>query len=70
MKEYNYPSYISHKLEHERHNKKIAEYTVQLKEGIKSLDLEFLKSFKNWFTNHFDINDKKLSEFLYSKGIR
>jgi len=69
MKEYDYPGYISHKLEHDRFVKKITEFGKSVKTNEAKMNLEMLKSFKKWFFNHMDLNDRRLGEYLIEKGI-
>ncbi|MFA3782990.1 bacteriohemerythrin [Melioribacteraceae bacterium 4301-Me] len=70
MKTYNYPGYISHKLEHDRIYNKIVSASNKNKSGEEPLLLENLDLLKRWFFNHLDINDKKLGAHLIQKGIK
>lgn len=69
MKEYDYPGYISHKLEHDRFVKKITNFSNSVKTNEDKMNLEMLKSLKKWFFNHLELNDRKLGEYLNEKGI-
>lgn len=69
MKEYKYVNFFSHKLEHDRFFSKVKSYITEVDQGKIKLDLEFLKSAKRWFFNHFALNDKKCAEFLLSQGV-
>lgn len=69
MKGNNFPGYISHKLEHDRYIAQINKITDKYKDGERILDLEQFDSFKKWFFNHLDFNDKKCGEYLNSVGI-
>ncbi|MDZ7765345.1 MAG: hemerythrin domain-containing protein [Melioribacteraceae bacterium] len=69
MKEYNYVNFFSHKLEHDRYYNKVNDYLTDLKNEKTKLDLEFLKSAKRWFFNHFKFNDKKCAEHLRAQGV-
>ncbi len=69
MKMYNYPGYISHKLEHDRIYKKILSTAEKNKSGELDLSVDDLNSLKRWFYNHLDLNDKKCGEYLAEKGI-
>lgn len=69
MKEYKYVNFFSHKLEHDRFYNKVNDYLIDIKNEKNKLDLEFLKSARRWFFNHFELNDKKCGDFLITKGI-
>ena len=69
MKEHKYVNFFSHKLEHDRFYKKVDEYLDLISGGKTKLDLEFLKSCRRWFFNHFELNDKKCAEHLISQGV-
>ena len=70
MKSNQYQSYISHKLEHDRHFKKVLDYQTALKEENEVISLEFLNSMKTWFYNHLDFNDRKLGKYLSDQEIK
>lgn len=67
MKKYKFHGYISHKLEHDRFIKNFAEFIIKLENDEKEFDTEFLNSFRNWFLNHLELNDKKLGKFMIEK---
>ncbi len=67
MKKYKYPGYISHKLEHDRFIRNFAEYIIKLENDEVKFDVDILNSFKNWFTNHLELNDKKCGKFIKEK---
>ncbi|KUG26879.1 hemerythrin family protein [hydrocarbon metagenome] len=69
MKEYKYVNYFSHKLEHDRFFNFVDSYFKDISSGKTKLDLEFLKSNKRWFFNHFEFNDKKCGEYLLTQGV-
>ena len=64
MKEHNFSSYFSHKLEHDRFYSKVKNIRDKVFNGSEKVNLEMLKSFKLWLINHIALNDKKLGEFL------
>ncbi len=70
MKDYKFTSYISHKLEHDRIYNKMRGYQEEVEEGTNSVHLEMINSLKKWFFNHLDLNDKKLGDYLVSKGVK
>jgi len=67
MKKYKFPGYISHKLEHDRFMRNFIDYIVKLESGDKEFDIDFLNSFRNWFINHLELNDKKCAIFVKEK---
>lgn len=69
MKEFHYPGYISHKLEHDRFYNQIIISTDKFNKGEIDFSTDQLDSLKRWFFNHLDLNDKKCGAFLRSKGI-
>lgn len=69
MKESKYVNYFSHKLEHDRYYNKVEDYLDSVMAGKTNLDLEFLKSGRRWFFNHFELNDKKCAEYLKAQGV-
>ncbi|GJQ64701.1 MAG: hemerythrin [Melioribacteraceae bacterium] len=69
MKNNKYLNFFSHKLEHDRFVKKAEELNEQVQSGKLQVNLEMMKSFKNWFYNHIDINDKKMGDYLVLKGV-
>ncbi|MCK9280996.1 MAG: hemerythrin family protein [Melioribacteraceae bacterium] len=68
MKETKFQGYISHKLEHDRVLKHTKDDALDFKNGKINFGTENMKSFKTWFYNHLDFNDKKLGKFLAEKG--
>lgn len=70
MKDTNYINYFSHKMEHDRFLNKILDFKINFETGKEKLNLEILKSCKNWFHNHIELNDKKLGVFLAERNIQ
>lgn len=70
MKENNFQGYISHKLEHDRYYSKVLKLSYEAAEDHSVVNMTFLDSFKTWFYNHLDLNDRKLGEFLKERGIK
>jgi len=69
MKNYKYLNFFSHKLEHDRFLNKVIKLNEAIQTDNEIVNLEMLKSFKNWFFNHIDINDKKMGDYLALKGV-
>jgi hemerythrin len=68
MKETKFQGYISHKLEHDRVLKHYRDDASAYRSGKINFGTENMKSFKTWFYNHLDFNDRKLGKFLAEKG--
>lgn len=64
MKENNFIDFFSHKLEHNRYYSKISNFYDDLVKGEVIVNLEILNSFKRWFVNHLEFNDRKIGLFL------
>ena len=69
MRDYKFPNYISHKLEHDRFFNKIQDFNSQLENGNEDVNLELLRSIKRWFYNHLEINDRKIAAYLREQGV-
>lgn len=69
MKEFHYPGYISHKLEHDRFYNQILITTDRFNKGDLEIGSEQLDKMKRWFFNHLDLNDKKCGDYLRTKGV-
>lgn len=69
MTENRYINFFSHKQEHDRFYKKVLSLKECIESGKEKLNLELLKSFKNWFINHIELNDKKLADYLVENQI-
>ena len=69
MKDLNYINFFSHKMEHDRFLSKIVDFQEYIRDDKGKLNLELLKSCKNWFHNHIELNDRKLGVFLTENNI-
>lgn len=67
MKEFAFPGYISHKLEHDRFYNQILKTTEKYEKNKEAFGLEQLKSIKRWFFNHIEISDKKMGVYFVQK---
>lgn len=71
MKQYHFPGYISHKLEHDRfYNQWVTRFEKIRSDDKTMVDMEQIDGLKRWFFNHLHLSDKKVGEFLNSKGIK
>jgi hemerythrin-like metal-binding protein len=55
---------ISHMLEHQRYLEKTKNYLKAILANKKNAVPEFLQSFRLWFYNHLEINDRKLAKAI------
>ena len=69
MLKYEYPSYASHKKEHEKLTDQVKEIKTKFEEGDTVLTVEFMGFLRDWLSNHIVKVDKKYSDFLNSKGV-
>ena len=69
MKEYKFPYFISHKMEHDRFLNKIQNFYSGLEAGNEKVNLELLNSIKRWLFNHLEINDRKCGKFFVEQGL-
>lgn len=69
MKQHKYLNFFSHKLEHDRFLNKVKKINDGIQSDKEQVNLEMLKSFKTWFFNHIDINDKKMGDYLVLQGV-
>lgn len=69
MKEYRFPGYISHKLEHDRFYNQILKTAEKYGKDKEAFGSEQLKRIKVWFFNHIEINDKKCGEYFVERGV-
>lgn len=63
MKEHNCFE-ISHALEHQRYLEKTKNFYKAIKADKKNSETEFLQSFRLWFYNHLELNDRKLAKVI------
>ncbi|PKL83449.1 MAG: hypothetical protein CVV24_04880 [Ignavibacteriae bacterium HGW-Ignavibacteriae-3] len=69
MKEYKFPGYISHKLEHDRFYTQTFKNTLKRPVDRPAFGIEELESIRRWFYNHIEIKDRKCAMFLIEKGL-
>jgi len=70
MKEYNYPEYSKHKLQHTEFRKKTVAFcmdTTALSEGIP---IEILSYLTNWLKNHILKSDMQYKPFFNQKVLK
>lgn len=69
MSEYKFINYYSHKQEHNRMLEKMKIFRSELHKGVTDINLELLKSIRQWFFNHNKLNDSKMGVFLKDQGV-
>ena len=69
MLSYGYPDYDAHKQQHAALQKEIADIVKKHESGYVQLNMEVREFFKIWLLNHILGDDKKLGQYLRSKGI-
>ncbi len=70
MKNYGYPGYLSHKLQHDKFVRKVSEFQRKFEEGELTLSMEIMNFLKDWLLNHILGTDKKFGPFLNEKGVK
>lgn len=69
MKQYNYPSYGLHVIEHRNLTDKVVELQNKYNHGNMVLSMDVMQFLKDWLTHHILETDKKYGVFYRSKGI-
>ena len=70
MREHDYMDFARHKAEHDQLSRQIAELQTRWKAGRdSSLNVEVAGFLKHWLLNHIQGSDRKLGDFLTSKGL-
>lgn len=70
FKQFYYPQYEQHKLEHDKFIEKVADVEKRFNEGKLVLTLEITNFLKDWLKNHIQGSDMKYSEFLIRNGVK
>lgn len=70
MHTHNYPGIEAHKAMHKELVKKALELSKRIKSGAVTVGEELLIFLTNWLTAHIEGVDKRLGEFLESKGVK
>ena len=69
MKQYAYPEYLRHKLEHDELTKKTKALNDGCTNGKLTITLEVMNFLRDWLKNHIMVSDKKYGPFLCAKGL-
>jgi hemerythrin len=70
FKQYAYPEYLRHKMQHDELTQKTKALDASHKEGKLTITIEVMAFLKDWLSTHILESDKKYSAFLCSKGLR
>ncbi len=70
FKQYNYPGYKDHKLEHDELTKQVKTLNEQFNIGSVSISIEVMKFLKNWLSDHIIESDHLAFDFLKEKGVK
>jgi hemerythrin-like metal-binding protein len=70
MKQYNYPAFSAHKVEHDKFVAKVLDFEDRFKSGKLLLSIEITNFIKDWLTSHIMGTDKKYSDFLLKNGVK
>lgn len=68
MAEYAFPDIEAHKVEHKDFVDKVSAVEGDLKSGKLALSMDILNFLSNWLVTHIVDTDKKMGDFLASKG--
>lgn len=69
FKQFNYPYYETHKLEHDAFAGQILSFQKDFDAGVQTIGFELLDFLKDWLVKHILISDKKYSKFLNDKKV-
>jgi hemerythrin-like metal-binding protein len=69
MEQHEFSGLQEHKQEHEEFIAKVVQVEGDCQSGKGSLDMEVLNFLSNWLVTHINDTDKKMGEFLASKGV-
>jgi hemerythrin-like metal-binding protein len=70
MKNFKFPGFENHKVEHDKFISTIMDYEKRHKEGKLLLTIEITSFIKDWITNHINHTDKEYTLFLIEKGVK
>ncbi len=65
-----YPSYVSHKVEHDALTKKVLDLQSQYLTGQGVLTMEVMNFLRDWLSHHIMTLDKAFGAYLNTKGVK
>jgi len=69
MESHAYPDAPAHMTEHQDFTAKVAQVESDCKTGKASLSMDILNFLCDWLVTHIDGQDKKLGQYLVSRGV-
>ncbi|MFN3659993.1 MAG: bacteriohemerythrin [Brevinematales bacterium] len=70
MREYNYPAFVTHRLEHERLMQDVSTFYQKFQNGDVFLSLDIMNFLKEWLAKHILESDMAYKPFFNQKGVR
>jgi hemerythrin len=70
MKQFGFPGYNSHKIEHDKFVEKVLQLEEKFNSGKIILTLEVTFFIKDWVAKHIMETDKQYSSFLIKNGVQ
>jgi hemerythrin len=70
MKQYNFPGYKSHKLEHDNFVQKVNDYESRFLSGKLLLTIEITNFIKDWIQHHILSTDMQYKAFFNEIGLK
>ncbi|MFN4216553.1 MAG: bacteriohemerythrin [Brevinematales bacterium] len=70
MKEYRYPAFVTHRLEHEKLMQDVSTFYQKFQGGDVFLSLDIMNFLKDWLAKHILESDMAYKPFFNQKGVR
>ncbi len=70
MEKHNYPELNSHRLEHQNLTRQVENFLDVYSNERNNLDEQLFEFLKKWLFDHILETDKKLGEYLLSRGLK
>jgi hemerythrin len=70
MKQYQYPAYSPHKVEHDAFVRRVLDFKAKFEKGQTVLSVEIMIFLNEWIFNHILYSDKKYSQFFNEHGLK
>jgi len=70
MRQYKYPKYPAHKIEHDKLNEKVIEFKKEFKEADTAyIPLNLMDFLKEWLADHIQNIDMQYSQYFNDQGL-